>query len=147
MEGQHEVGFLLSKASRLSKQKVNQTLAEVGLTFPQFLVVRHLYFDDISKEEMRSNSPAAVAEHLGYDRPTMTGIIDRLVKQGFATRETNPSDRRSHTILLTDKSKELIYVIDNLIYEANDRMLSSFSDEEIKNLKLYLVRIINNLNG
>lgn len=141
-----DIGFLLCKASRLSKHKVNQKLSEVGLTFPQFLVIRHLYDDGGPRGELTSRSPAAVAAHLGYDRPTMTGIIDRLVKQGFAVRESNPADRRSHTIVLTEKSKKLICIIDSLILEANDKMLSSFQEEEKEKFKLCLIQIIKNLD-
>lgn len=141
-----DIGYLLNKAARLSKLKVNQKLAEINLTFPQFLVIKHLHQDKIGTGDLSMRSPASIAEHLGYDRPTMTGIIDRLVRQGFVLRESNPSDRRSQTITLTEKAENLINVMDDFFEEVNAKTLDSFDHKAVENLKKYLHTIISNLD-
>ena len=40
--------------------------------------------------------------------PTMSRIVDYLVEEGLATRETAPGDRRSVRIAATDKGRELM---------------------------------------
>lgn len=147
MECGDDIGYLLNKAARLSKLKVNQKLSEIGLTFPQLLVVKHLEQCERAGSDALSHTPASIAEHLGYDRPTVTGIIDRLVKQGFVLRETNPSDRRSQTITLTQKSRELIQKMDAFFEEINRRTLDDFQRPEIEEFKGYLLRIIENLSS
>jgi DNA-binding MarR family transcriptional regulator len=141
-----DLGYLLNKAARLSKLKVNQKLSEIGLTFPQFLVVKHLGRNDQAESELLCRTPASIAEHLGYDRPTITGIIDRLVKQGFVLRETNPADRRSQTITLTQKSHDLIEKMDNCFKEVNNQALTGFQMFEQKAFKDYLLRLIDNFD-
>lgn len=146
MKCNDDIGYLLNKAARLSKLKVNQKLGEINLTFPQFLVIKHLRQDKIGEGDLSLRCPASIAVHLGYDRPTITGIIDRLVKQGFVLRESNPSDRRSQTITLTEKAENLIDVMDDFFEEVNAKTLSSFDDNAVQNLKKYLHKIISNLD-
>jgi DNA-binding MarR family transcriptional regulator len=144
----NDIGYLLNKAARISKLKVNQKLSEIGLTFPQLLIIKHLVNTNSNSKsaEVLTHTPATIAEHLGYDRPTITGIIDRLVKQGFVSRETNPNDRRSQTITLTQKSRELVQKMDIFFEEVNQRTLAGFQSMEIGEIKTYLLRIINNLD-
>jgi DNA-binding MarR family transcriptional regulator len=130
----------------LAKSKINQKLAEIGITFPQLLVIKHLYEGEKPDTDLVFKSPASIAEHLGYDRPTMTGIIDRLVKQGFAVREANPSDRRSQTIVLTQKARELLKDMTGIFERADSKILAGFSEKEINELDRYLKRIIANLD-
>lgn len=141
-----DIGYLLNKAARLSKLKVNQKLSEFGLTFPQLLIIKHLVEINSQDQKSLAQTPAAIAEHLGYDRPTITGIIDRLVKQNFVSRQANPNDRRSQTITLTQKSLELIQKIDIFFAEVNQRTMTGFQNLEIGEIKAYLLRIINNLD-
>jgi DNA-binding MarR family transcriptional regulator len=45
--------------------------------------------------------PAELARHLGVSTPAATGIVDRLVARGHATRVPHPTDRRRVQIELT----------------------------------------------
>jgi MarR family transcriptional regulator for hemolysin len=138
------IGYLLNKAARLMKSRVNQRLAEIGLTFPQFLVIRHLYDQEVSEAGALIITPALIAERLGYDRPTMTGILDRLVKQGFVTRETHPEDRRSQRISLTGKARELMETMNVFCSEVNDQAMTGFGEDEYHTFKKCLVRVMKN---
>jgi DNA-binding MarR family transcriptional regulator len=143
-----DFGFLINKAARLSKWEVNKKLSELNVTFPQWVVIKYLYENERNKidDSCFTHSPATIAEKLRYDRPTMTGIIDRLVKQGWVLRINNPSDRRSQSITLTDKSKKFIQKMDNVCEEINNKTLDGLQGSEITDLKNYLLRIINNLD-
>lgn len=138
MECYDDLGYLLNKTSRLAKCRVNQKLSDLGLTFPQFIVIKHLFSN-------KGSSPAFIAEALGYDRPTVTGILDRLVKQGLVIREANPSDLRSQTITLTGKAYGLMQEIDQCFRQVNDMILTGFLNTETDTLKGYLFRIMENL--
>lgn len=138
------IGYLLNKSSRLSKCEINKKLCDIGITFPQLIVIKHL----AEKEDKSSAiTPAAIAEHLGYDRPTISGIIDRLTRQGFVLREPNPSDRRSQAIVLTEKSKQLAQKMGTFFNEVEAKMTEGFEENEIKELKGYLRRIMSNLGA
>jgi len=51
---------------------------------------------------------ASLADKAGVTRATMTGLIDTLVKDGLAVRETDPTDRRLVRITATGAGRELI---------------------------------------
>ena len=46
---------------------------------------------------------AFVAEKIGYDRATIGGVIDRLVKKGWMSRVVSQQDRRARELSLTAK--------------------------------------------
>jgi len=50
-------------------------------------------------------SPGSVAAALGVPKANVTSIIERLVRQGFVTREPDRLDRRRHTLRLTEKGR------------------------------------------
>lgn len=146
MKYRDDVGCLLNKASRLSKLRVNRKLAELGLTFTQLVIIKHLYETKKTGDDQLILTPASIAEQLGYDRPTISGIIDRLLKQGFVSREINPHDRRSQTIDLTERSREMIQKMDVFFEEVNKKTLDGFQECDIKLFKNYLLRVIGNLD-
>ena len=54
-------------------------------------------------------SPSALARLAGLHPATMTGIVDRLERGGWVTRERDPSDRRGVQIrALRDRNAELL---------------------------------------
>lgn len=145
----HENGikFLLGKTAKLIRWNVNNKLSDVGLTLPQMSVIYYLHHSQNSSRDISFNSPAIIAKHLEFDRPTMTGILYRLDKQGWIIRDANPADRRSQTITLTEKSKELIERMKGIIEDINKDILQDFNESEVETLRGYLLRIIDNLTG
>lgn len=47
-------------------------------------------------------TPAVIADRLGITRAAVTGLLDGLERQGFVTRQSSATDRRSSTISLTE---------------------------------------------
>src|ERR687895_1870933 len=53
-------------------------------------------------------SPTALARRAGLHPATMTGILDRLERAGWVTRERDPADRRAVTVrALPDRGHEV----------------------------------------
>lgn len=46
-------------------------------------------------------SPSWIAERIGVSRPTVTGLLDGLCRQGFVARQLDEQDRRRITVRLT----------------------------------------------
>ncbi|MDH3344144.1 MAG: MarR family transcriptional regulator [Desulfobacteraceae bacterium] len=51
--------------------------------------------------------PSKIADHMMVKSSTVTGVVDRLEKKGFAERMRNSPDRRVITIQLTEAGKKL----------------------------------------
>jgi DNA-binding MarR family transcriptional regulator len=91
-----DVFTLLDQVARRLREIQRLTVSEVDLTPPQYQTLRCLWEQDRQpfKDLAASN---------GCTRPTMTGIVDTLEKNGLVTRQPNPDDRRSLLVTLTQK--------------------------------------------
>lgn len=55
--------------------------------------------------------PMTLAEALGVERATITGLVDGTEKAGLTVRRPCPSDRRSVIVALTPKGRRLMQVL------------------------------------
>lgn len=49
----------------------------------------------------------AIADYLGLEKSTMSGLIDRAEKRGLLERTASATDRRAVEVLLTSRGREL----------------------------------------
>ncbi|MGW4770538.1 MarR family transcriptional regulator [Nocardia sp. NPDC004278] len=83
-------------------------------------------------------TPTAVATALGVHPATATGIIDRLVRGGWATREPDPRDRRRVIVTaLRDRGAELTRGFRPMA-TAMQQLLSGYSDEQLALITRFL---------
>ena len=61
------------------------------------------------------------------DCSTLTGIIDRMERNGYVERRPNADDRRSLLICLTDKAQELVPRIIEFADELDTALRQPFS--------------------
>ena len=73
---------------------------------------------------------ATLAGLIAHDRPTIGGVVDRLVAKGLITRETNPTDRRARVLQLTDAGTALIAKMIPLVRGLQADILPGLSVEE-----------------
>lgn len=139
-----DLGHMLMSSAKLIKWDLSGRLGDVGLTSPQWMVLSDIFVHEDSEDINLKLIPAAIAERLNIDRPTISGIIERLEKQGWVYRVNNPEDRRSYIIMLTNKAKLIMSKLDELSSLTMEQALKGFAEEEISQLKQYLHRIINN---
>lgn len=95
-----DIFTLLDQVARKLREIQRLTVSEVDLTPPQFQTLRLLWEHD-------GQPFKDLADANGCTRPTMTGIVDTLEKNGLVTRQPNPDDRRSLLVTLTEKGKSL----------------------------------------
>jgi DNA-binding MarR family transcriptional regulator len=53
-------------------------------------------------------SPSQIADRIGVTRPTITGLIDGLERQGYVKRIEAARDRRSYSVRLTPKGRRFL---------------------------------------
>ncbi|MBA2936112.1 MarR family transcriptional regulator [Sphingomonas sp. CGMCC 1.13654] len=75
-------------------------LDELGITYPQYLVLLALWEQD-------GQTIGAIAERLALESSTITPLVKRLEAGGLLTRERNPADERQVFVRLTDKGREM----------------------------------------
>lgn len=75
-------------------------LDELGLTYPQYLVLSTLW-------EGGPHTVGGVAERLDLEPSTITPLVKRLEVAGLVDRRRNPKDERQVVVDLTQKGKDL----------------------------------------
>jgi DNA-binding MarR family transcriptional regulator len=87
-------------------------------------------------------SPGAVARRTGLHAATVTGILDRLERDGWVARERDPVDRRGVVVrALRDRSREVFHQFAGM-NSAMDRLCEGYSDDELKLITDFLRRTV-----
>src|ERR1700761_1596001 len=75
-------------------------LDELGITYPQYLVLNALWEQD-------EQSIGAIGERLALESSTLTPLLKRLAAAGLITRRRGPDDERQVFIALTESGHAL----------------------------------------
>ena len=95
--------YLVSRLTLVITSALKKRLAESGLSQvkPAYLwALMSLWMTDGLKV-------TDIARRAGLDSSTMTGLLDRMERDGLVTRTPDISDRRTLRIFLTDEGKRL----------------------------------------
>jgi DNA-binding MarR family transcriptional regulator len=134
------VGFLLNRAARSMKRTLEARLATYGITASQYVLLAILANKD-------GLSQTQLGNRLSFDNPTVTGVIDRMERDGLVERRRTSSDRRVINIFLTRKAREILSELQEIADEVNDRALEDYSPKERSDLITMLNSIWRNMNG
>lgn len=138
----NNLGYLLNKSSNLIKWELNRELEKLELTASQWAVLKDVH---VQGSLGGNTTPASVALRLNVERPTMSGIINRLLKSGWIKVVKNPEDKRSQIIKLTERAEKIMSEAEMISIKIIGQALNGFSKEDIQNLYSYLAKIIDNL--
>lgn len=92
--------FDLYAASRAVTAAYRPVLAELGLTYPQYLVLIVLW-------ERESCTVRDIADRLRLDHGTLTPLLRRMEVAGLVARHRDHDDERFVVVSLTAKGQEL----------------------------------------
>jgi DNA-binding MarR family transcriptional regulator len=97
--GQDELVDALSRTSFATMAVLNKIAAEHDLSLTQLRVLSILRDRRVRMSEL--------ADYLGLDKSTVSGLVDRAEKRGLLRRAPNPLDGRSVDAFLTADGAEL----------------------------------------
>ena len=115
--------FALYAASRAVTQRYRPLLDQVGLTYPQYLVMLVLW-------EQGTMTVKGLAEALQLDYGTLSPLLKRLAASGYVERHRRADDERSVEISLTNAGRKLktkVRDIPQLIVDAYDLDADAFT--------------------
>ena len=136
----NQICFRLYSASRLITQAYTPMLTELGITYPQYLVLMVLWEKD--------NQPVNdIARRLLLETNTVTPLIQRMEKLGIISRKKGEKDKRQQIVGLSQKGKEMEEKAFKLIPPAMLGRLAAcpLQLDDYQNLAQELDSIINTL--
>lgn len=104
---------LLPQMIRGFARRESNDLSRGKISIPQMAVLEIL----CREREIPMNR---LAKALGVTRPAATGLVDRLIAQGLASRRGDPTDRRVIRVSVTPKGRRVF----SNIWEQKRRMIA-----------------------
>lgn len=118
-------GYATTKTSRSILRFLTGHLKSYSITPEQWTVLKRVYeHDGLSQKELSVLSDK--------DPATLVKILDILEREQLITRTTNPNDRRSYFIFITDKGSELRNRVDQDLDQVFAQILEGISEEELR---------------
>ena len=87
-----------------------------------------------------------VEQALRLTHPTVSGLLSRLEQKGFVELITDPNDRRSKRIVISEKGLACHERMHETIMENESRIVQGFTEEEKALLAQLLQRAIENVH-
>lgn len=138
--GKTEGGMLISQIHQISQRIWNSILKNYNLQDLSGARGRIIFAlwntDNIPIKEL--------VKKTSLDKATLTGIIDRLERDGFIIRSHNPQDKREIIISRTGKDEIFKTKIPAASDEQNALFYKDFSQEEIFTFEKMLKKILKN---
>jgi len=133
---ENQLCFPLYAASRLTTQIYTPLLNELGITYPQYLVLMVLW-------QHREQTVNEICTKLLLESNTVTPLLKRLEQKGILKRRRSDADERSVIISLTEEGEALkeraLLIPGKIVGSFND---DSISQEEILQFRDTLKKLV-----
>lgn len=139
-EKYNQYSFILDKTARKVKQYAQNSFNEnqFDLTVDQWSVLKTIF-------EYANLSNKDLAEKCGKDQPTLTRIVDLLIKKELVIRSQHDSDRRSLKLTATPKGVLKINEIAPKVAEFRMQAWQNLNEQDFEDFLRILNTIYNNL--
>ncbi len=85
-----------------------------------------------------------LARRAGLEPSTMTGLLDRMVRDGLLYRAADPNDRRAQRIYLTDDGHDVQKPVSEVVNRIISRVFEGVSIEDLIVTKDVLRKVLEN---
>jgi len=139
-------GYLIMKIAKDLRYELAKELESLDLTPAQWAVLKHIDMKEEMNSSLNERTSKSIAYELGFDKPTVSGIINRLELKNMIRKQSHPQDKRSFILLLTNEAKQLIPLLEDASERVMIRSLSDLSPEEYTQFIGYLKRVESTIN-
>lgn len=136
---QKDIGYLIKNINDKLKVKADADLKQSKLTLSQSRVLAFL--DNQGGQATQKE----IEVYLEVAHPTVVGIISRMEQNGHLRCRVDETDKRNKIVALTEQAKALGEEMEQRLSANEEKLLASFSEEEIKKLRQMLLTIYHNL--
>jgi MarR family transcriptional regulator, organic hydroperoxide resistance regulator len=135
----NQVCFPLYAASHLMTRLYRPLLDQIGLTYPQYLVLLVLW------EQSHACSVGDICQRLHLDSGTITPLLKRLESNGLISRTRSPQDERRVFVSLTPQGQQLQQQAAHIPNTLSCQL--GLSAQELSQLRTQLHDLLNKLQA
>jgi len=133
--------FTVFKLDNMLRRMGNRIAGVLGATQQQWAVL------DILNEAGPNGIPLSeLGRDLDVTKGNITGLIDRMERDGLAKRKDDPKDRRVIRAIITAKGKKVLRDIQPVKDQWTNRLFDGFSAKDKKDLTNLLNRLMQRVN-
>ncbi|MBQ8856044.1 MAG: MarR family transcriptional regulator [Bacteroidales bacterium] len=111
---------------------------DVPLTPEQFMLIDLLWnHGEMSQQQL--------ADQMQKDKNSVTKLVDAIERKGFVVRQQNLNDRRSNTLVLTEKANQLKPGAKQKGISILDQILEGIDEEELRAFLTTLRKLNSNM--
>lgn len=132
----------LTEAGEALKDFMSTHFAKYGLSSAKFNALVHLHMAGD-----RGLNQSELGGKMLVSRANITGLIDRLEKDGLVVRRDDPSDKRAFRVCLTGRAAALMQAFLPVHNDTVHRALSALDREEKKTLISLLEKLKKGLDS
>jgi DNA-binding MarR family transcriptional regulator len=120
---------------------MEQELKEKGMTLPRFEVIAQLGVqDDCCTQE-------SLCDKLFVTKGHISGLLDRMAKEGWVSRETDPVNRRRNRIQLTPRGRKIYQAVVPKRESCLNKMFSQLDRHEQEGLNKLLEKLLESVKS
>jgi DNA-binding MarR family transcriptional regulator len=127
--------YLLARVSHVLSGEFHQQLRRRGVAVPVWRVLASL-------SGSKGETVTGLAEVCLLQQPTMTKLLDRMVRDGLVTRAQDARDRRVVRVALTPRGETLSAELTAAARQHEAAVLTRFPEMEAANLKAVLRSVL-----
>ena len=139
---QFKIGKILKIVSNYMDKDMNNCLSDYNITRSQMGIL--IYIQVAECKNIEANQ-VDIEKEFNLKNPTVTGLINRLEEKGYIKRVRSDKDKRYNKLELTESGREILNKGKRKAQENEEKLLKILTEDEIKELKRILTKIVNNI--
>ncbi|HWL46681.1 MAG TPA: MarR family transcriptional regulator [Sphingomonadaceae bacterium] len=128
-------GHLIRRLQQISSAHFAREMAEYELTSVQFIALAAI-------ADTPQLDATRLAELIDFDKATIGGVIERLVRKGLISRAVAPEDRRIKRLAITPAGRALVQLGLPGVERAQQCIVAPLSEPEREQLHALLSKIV-----
>jgi MarR family transcriptional regulator for hemolysin len=137
---EESIGYWVCMTARALERALNEELAPHGITFQQWLVLAWLALEG-------ELTQAQLAERMRVEAPTLVGILDRMERDGWISRQVSAEDRRKKLIRPTPRVQPVWAKMLSCARRVRARAARGLDPKELAQLRTTLATLRANLES
>ena len=134
-----KIGMEIRALSKYIGRYLNSIQKQYDITGPQGLILIYIYQ---SEKDVYQRD---IEKFFNIRRSSATGLITSLEEKEYITRESVASDARLKKLILTDKAKNAVSLVDEQVIDLEEKMMQGISEEEIEFFRKIIAKMTKNL--
>ena len=126
--------FVVNKVSESINRQIETVTMSLGLNIKQYGMLMLL--------QQGSQSQIVISQRVGMDRTSVMRTVDMLEERGLVRRDPDPTDRRKHSVTLTDEGEALLARSEAEVRQTEHDFAAALSEQEKAQLMSLLGRLL-----